>query len=845
MVDQATFSYRDQRSTLLLNELVKDDAGWQRGHVVFGFDYSFPTTNRNQINLGPGAIVTQDGVKLFFNDPVSFTINGINPGGKMPVSDFPYPKNIIIGIQHNYIASTTTIAPKLVAIEVRVSQQDQTPAYYLLELDMLTLQPVGTGVLLPDPDRQAYNELYEQNPGGDGTVSGPTKQAWQNANSVLNNITPILKIRIQEVYGVSTAALPPFLSDGSGNPSTGVDVYRYKNLFENMNDLMGVNIFEPLIENDNNSPTNVTYTMTPTDQTFGLNTHPAFSSGQAGTPSVHPIYGTFETTDTNYSNYRFTSFLRDGRPLRESFQRLDTFLRLIVDRIGESSLVAYNQTLTEVADIVALGQSGNPVAYNGSDFVIQNGNVFYVNSSNTGDSHNKALSILDQAIAFISSRLGFTYISSHSMRQDINASTVTLQVFSLTNPSGSDWSGTNLTFLDAIEQLRNKYTSRGTDVITGTHTYSSNDSVRNSVPAGASISVTSTAITAVDAGSNSTVTTPTGTVTTDGTNTNTSHANLVSLTAGSNSTNITNVHAVLTDSTHTVTITPTAVDITSVPVSGTNAVRVTELNAEAAARASADSTLTTAVATINSTLPTLAPLASPALTGTPTAPTAAPGTNTTQVATTAFVQSALTEVIEYNASNTYNATSNVLVMLTAVGAGGGGASDDHHGGSGGGGGAIVNLPIALANGDSIAITMGNGGLGGSSANGTNGTATTVVITSAGSENLSLTLNGGTGAINTGSFFGVGGNVTYTSFDGTSTVQSDFPAGITGTNGFAGTNTVHASNFGGASALAMGGRGSNSTGPTPAVPGTKGSGGGGGDQGGNGGNGYALLTIVGR
>lgn len=36
-----------------------------------------------------------------------------------------------------------------------------------------------------------------------------------------------------------------------------------------------------------------------------------------------------------------------------------------------------------------------------------------------------------------------------------------------------------------------------------------------------------------------------------------------------------------------------------------------------------------------------APLASPALTGTPTAPTAASGTNTTQVATTAFVQTAL------------------------------------------------------------------------------------------------------------------------------------------------------------------------------------------------------------
>lgn len=40
-------------------------------------------------------------------------------------------------------------------------------------------------------------------------------------------------------------------------------------------------------------------------------------------------------------------------------------------------------------------------------------------------------------------------------------------------------------------------------------------------------------------------------------------------------------------------------------------------------------------------IPGVAALASPAFTGTPTAPTAAPGTNTTQLATTAFVQSAI------------------------------------------------------------------------------------------------------------------------------------------------------------------------------------------------------------
>ena len=59
--------------------------------------------------------------------------------------------------------------------------------------------------------------------------------------------------------------------------------------------------------------------------------------------------------------------------------------------------------------------------------------------------------------------------------------------------------------------------------------------------------------------------------------------------------------------------------------------------------ASTDS-LTTHLGGIDTELATFATLASPALSGTPTAPTAAGGTNTTQLATTAFVQSAVSGV---------------------------------------------------------------------------------------------------------------------------------------------------------------------------------------------------------
>ena len=49
----------------------------------------------------------------------------------------------------------------------------------------------------------------------------------------------------------------------------------------------------------------------------------------------------------------------------------------------------------------------------------------------------------------------------------------------------------------------------------------------------------------------------------------------------------------------------------------------------------------TATHTDINSIPNLAPKASPALTGTPTAPTASSGDNTTQVATTAFVTAAI------------------------------------------------------------------------------------------------------------------------------------------------------------------------------------------------------------
>ena len=57
------------------------------------------------------------------------------------------------------------------------------------------------------------------------------------------------------------------------------------------------------------------------------------------------------------------------------------------------------------------------------------------------------------------------------------------------------------------------------------------------------------------------------------------------------------------------------------------------------------------VATLTTLVGTKAPLASPGLTGTPTAPTAAANTNTTQIATTAFVTSAASQAVSDSGNN--------------------------------------------------------------------------------------------------------------------------------------------------------------------------------------------------
>lgn len=138
-----------------------------------------------------------------------------------------------------------------------------------------------------------------------------------------------------------------------------------------------------------------------------------------------------------------------------------------------------------------------------------------------------------------------------------------------------------------------------------------------------------------------------------------------------------------------------------------------------------------------------APLASPALTGTPTAPTASANNNSTQIATTAYVDSItkVTNVVVqvFTASGTYTPTSGMkYCIVEAVGGGGAGggysasgASNTGSGAGGGSGGYVRKRFTAATIGASQVVTIGAGGAGGTGAGGNGGNTTFGALLTAG------------------------------------------------------------------------------------------------------------------
>ncbi len=106
-----------------------------------------------------------------------------------------------------------------------------------------------------------------------------------------------------------------------------------------------------------------------------------------------------------------------------------------------------------------------------------------------------------------------------------------------------------------------------------------------------------------------------------------------------------------------------------------------------------------------SSIASKANLASPAFTGTPTAPTASGGTNTTQLATTAYAVTAAKGLVEQGS------TYRVQILAIAGGGAGGYTDSGYSGGGGGAGGAIYHDGFMVTDGDAYTVVIGSGANG--------------------------------------------------------------------------------------------------------------------------------------
>lgn len=227
-----------------------------------------------------------------------------------------------------------------------------------------------------------------------------------------------------------------------------------------------------------------------------------------------------------------------------------------------------------------------------------------------------------------------------------------------------------------------------------------------------------------------------------------------------------------------------------------------------------------------------APLASPTFTGTPAAPTATAGTNTTQLATTAFVAAAITAatgrlaaIQTFTSSGTYTPTpgvTKIIVEMVGGGGGGGGApagsSTSNSVGGGGGSGAYVRAMITSP-AASYAITVGSGGSGGTTGQGGTGGATTFgsLISCGGG-------SGGYTGISSNAPNGAGGG-----FGGSATVTSPAVAIFSSNGGFGNAGymtTGQGGNAGNGATVQLGNGGFGSANGGGSVGGGYGSGGGG-------------------
>lgn len=639
-----TLKFGEERRTLWLNLHGKDAYGRHRGYVLYGMDV-VPQSGTT-VQVKPGAVYTPWGTRIYIEDPVvsANTLVDLStvPNWNSNAGGNPLPHLIAIVLQlaafdPKNMASIDTLAEyqvstSLVAKHVPVGMSDVSPALNLDAVDPVLLGMTGR---LPASNYPSLSDYT------DADIKPAT------------GATPLSLVEIPIAYvlvGVNpqSDAIPTSLATGSAwNP--GISVVQCQNAFSMVADLLGL---DPFAGRTGTRVTPNAGTGTAADQVAGQQSSANISTAVAVMQS--PKFGTAQPTSTpatepfnadsdrsvwsgaNWLNYRKPSFFRDGENFLWALRRLDYVLRLWLDRTGDQELITWlqdgaggfysNRRELQLDAILANfdganGANNNNVstfetAGSGSD-VLQSGKVVHHISQTAptvagvtggiGDTYRTGLSALNIAFRHLLLDLLGLNISRANLRNTA----------ALTAP----FDGGTKTFYDAIIALAGTdfeaKVNRSGDTMTG-QLIVPNDGLK--VQAASPASTEGGGIILEKPG--------TGTALTGDVSIDIAINSVRAFAAGSAQQGIFNVNL----ETGAVNV-QTGDNVENRLTFGQNPRSVTE-----AATDSSTKLATTAFAKT---------MDSPAFVGTPTAPTASPGTNNTQIATTAFVQNAAAAVPSY------------------------------------------------------------------------------------------------------------------------------------------------------------------------------------------------------
>lgn len=440
---QQDMQYRAARSTRLLNNHIKDQFGQQKPVVLFGFNVepSASTGYNSTVKIGPGAILTHNGQKVFAYDA---SVAEVDAGNLSTANGSA--QMYVVYMKHDYVADTSINNPEFkIKLIKDWLPRDTAPVKDIREINIITGGTTENSATLEHSTFSMTGEGYGVG-GFDALVAG-------DASPILGyNEIPIAKIIVNvDVQGISIGLC------NSTSWNNGVAVYQYKNPFEQLADYLGVNYFEPANTDDNGNVTTNERWFDTSVETVGnnpFNTYSLVGSASAGgtitathdynkagyfdttnedrLPTGQPLFGFFETAAGDASRYRYASFLDDKHSFKWNMQRLSEILRAVESMVGSHPEYGLTRTLEnkapkDIATDVATNAIRCDYSVNDSEcFVVKSGSVGWYKpdigdgtawagahdydgkgTTSLGDNHHTAISMLDKAIAYLwKNRLG-------------------------------------------------------------------------------------------------------------------------------------------------------------------------------------------------------------------------------------------------------------------------------------------------------------------------------------------------------------------------------------------------------------------------------------------------------